>query len=469
MNFSQFFLILRARQRIFWGTLVFVVVVVAGVSMALPKTYTGSVSLLMNFKGVDAVTGAAVPGQMMAGFMPTQIDIITSKNLGLRVVDSLKLAQSPAVIAQFNEATGGRGSVRDWLADLLIKKVDVTPSRESSVVQLTFKGADPQFAAVVANAFAEEYQKISVELKVAPLKKASLYFTEQIKQLRDNLEAAQSRLSKYQQDHGLVSVDTRGDVEMGRLNELSGQLVMAQGATMEALSRQRMAQGGNALQAPDVVNNPIVQSLKTQLDAAETRFVDISQRLAPNHPQYIAAKGEIDKLRADLKGQMASTSTVMGNSTQILEQREAALRAAVAAQKTRVLEMNRTRDEMGVLLKDVESAQHAFDASAQRFSQTKIEGQVDQSDISILNPALPPLGPSGPRVFLNVLLAIVFGTVLGLALSVVAELADRRVRSERDLLDTLQVPVLGVIEWNPPRRRRLAKMRALMPARLRLN
>jgi hypothetical protein len=33
----------------------------------------------------------------------------------------------------------------------------------------------------------------------------------------------------------------------------------------------------------------------------------------------------------------------------------------MAAQKVKVLELNRARDELGVLLKDVESAQRAFD------------------------------------------------------------------------------------------------------------
>src|SRR5690606_30750519 len=102
--------------------------------------------------------------------------IITSKNVALRVVDSLRLASSPAVQAQWREASEGKGTVRDWLADLLLKKLEIMPSRESSVVEISFKGADPAFAAAVANAFADEYQKISVQLKTEPAKKASSYF-----------------------------------------------------------------------------------------------------------------------------------------------------------------------------------------------------------------------------------------------------------------------------------------------------
>ncbi|MET3132132.1 succinoglycan biosynthesis transport protein ExoP [Oxalobacteraceae bacterium GrIS 1.11] len=469
MSISQFLLILRARLWILISTLVVTVSVTVVVSLMLPKTYKATSSLLLNYKGVDPVTGMTMPGQLLPGYMATQVDIITSKNVALHVVDSLHLASSPAVVAQFNEATGGQGTVRDWLADLLLAKLEIVPARESSVVDISFKGSDPQFVAAVANGFADEYQKINIQLKVDPMKKVAAYFGEQTKLLRDNVEVAQSRLSKYQQEHGIVSIDNRLDVESNRLNDLSAQLVGAQGQSMEASSRQRMAQGGSGAESPDVAANPMIQNLKINLGNAESKFAEIAQRLSANHPQYQSAKTEVDKMRADLNAQMKATSNSVGNNAQILQQREAAIRAALAEQKTKVLELNRTRDEMGVLSKDVESAQRAYDAASQRFSQTKIEGQSDQSDISVLNPAVAPIKPSGPKVVLNTLLAIFLGTMLGLGFSVLAEMLNRRVRSEGDLVDTLQIPVLGVINWTPAPRKRSGFINALTFRRLRAN
>ncbi|MES2741007.1 MAG: chain length determinant protein EpsF [Pseudomonadota bacterium] len=469
MNFSQFFLILLARQRIIWLTLIITVALTVAVSLVLPKTYKATSSVLLNYKGVDPVTGLTLPGQLLPGYMATQIDIITSKNVALRVVDQLKLAQSPAAVAQFQDATGGKGTARDWLAELLLKKLEIVPSRESSVVEISFKGADPQFVAAIANAFADEYQKISIQLRVEPMKKASQYFNDQTKQLRDVVEAAQSRLSKYQQENGIVSVDNRLDVESNRLNDLSAQLVMAQAQAIEATSRKSMATGASGSESPDVAANNMIQNLKINLGLAESKFAEVSSRLAANHPAYISAKAELDKLRADLRAQTQITSNSVSNNASILQQRESAIRAALAAQKAKVLELNRTRDEMNVLLKDVESAQKAFDVTSQRFSQTKIEGQAEQSDISVLNPAVPPLSPAGPKVVLNTLLAIFFGSLLGLGLGLLAEFLDRRVRSERDLASALNIPVLGTIEWSPPKRRRFGKVNHDLPGRLRLN
>jgi chain length determinant protein EpsF len=452
MNFSQILLVLRARKKIILFTLLFTVAVTVVVSLLLPKTYKATSSVILNYKGVDPLTGMSMPGQLLPGYVATQIDIITSKNVALRVVDSLKLAQSPAVIEQFNDSEDGRGTVRDWLADLLLKKLEIVPSRESSVIEISFRGADPQFVAAIANAFADEYQRASIQLKVDPMKKATTYFNEQSKMLRDTVEAAQSRLSKYQQENGIVSVDNRLDVESNRLNDLSAQLVAAQGQLMEATSRQRMATGESG-ESPDVAGNPLIQNMKVALSAAESKFADIAQRLDKNHPQYQSAKAEVDQLRADLRAQTKATSNSIGNNAQILMQREAAIRTALAEQKSKVLTLNRTRDELNVLQKDVESAQRAFDATSIRLSQTRIEGQAEQSDIAMLNPAVAPVKPDGPKVLLNTVLAIVLGTMLGVGLGFLMEMFDRRVRSQSDLSDMLEIPVLGVIDWTQTKRR----------------
>ena len=104
-------------------------------------------------------------------------------------------------------------------------------------MEISFKGSDPAFAAAVANAFAEEYQKLSIQLRVEPMKQASTYFNGQLKLLRDNVEVTQARLSKYQQEHGIVSVDNRLDVESNRLKRP----VTAVGVGPRAIGRSEFA------------------------------------------------------------------------------------------------------------------------------------------------------------------------------------------------------------------------------------
>ncbi|HAT29782.1 MAG TPA: chain length determinant protein EpsF, partial [Janthinobacterium sp.] len=414
-------------------------------SMMLPKTFLGSTSMVVNYKGVDSVTGLPLPAQMMPGYIATQIDIIKSKSVALRVVDDLKLAASPAVQEQFQAATGGEGTVRDWLADLLLLKVDVVPARESSVLSITFKGSDPQFVAAIANGFANAYLQLSVQLKTEPAQLASGFITTQIKLLREQYELAQSRLSKYQKENNIYSADNRVDVETGRLNDLSSQLVQVQGLAMEATSRQRQAQS-NPDASPDVQNNGLIQGLKSSLALAEGKLADMSTRLAPNHPQYISAKSEVDKLRASLSEQVSLATNGVASNARVFQQREADLHAALAAQKAKVQALNGARDEFSVLTNEMENARKAYETAAQRFNQTSLEGQSKQADIAILAAATAPLHPSGPRLMLNVALAVVVGMMLGMGAALVLELLDPRVRSAAQLSEAFGLPVLGVIE-----------------------
>lgn len=455
MNLSQLLLALRFRYKIVLLTLGVTVLAAIVISLLLPKTYMAGVSMVVNAKGIDSVTGMPLQVQMLPGYMATQVDIITSKGVGLKVVDNLKLADNPEVQKQFADATDGTGNIRDWLADLLLKKLDVLPSRESSVLSITYKGADPQFVAAVANAFAAAYLQLSVQLNTEPAMQASGYITTQTKLLREQYEQAQSKLSKYQQENNIYSADNRVDVETGRMNDLSSQLVQVQGLSMEASSRQRQAEG-NAGDSPDVQNNPLIQGLRTNLALAESKFADTSQRLAPNHPQYISAKAEVDKLRATLNEQIHATSGSVSANAHIFTQRQAELQAALTAQKAKVMALNGARDEFTVLSNEAENARHAYEMATQRFNQTSLEGQSKQADIAVLSSATPPNSPSGPRIMINTLLAIVVGTLLGVGAVLIMELLDQRVRSAVHLSEAFGLPVLGVIA----KPRSLSKKRA---------
>jgi chain length determinant protein EpsF len=434
------------------------------VSLLLPKSYTASTELVLNYKGMDPVTGIAIPAQLMPGYMATQVDIITSRNVAAKVVDSLKFAESAAAKAQFMEATEGKGEIRNWLAGLLLEKLDVEPSRESSVITISFSGADPGFAAAVANGFAQAYHETNIQLKVEPSLKAAAYLGDQTKTLRDNLEQAQARLSAYQQEKGLTSAVEQFDVESARLNELSARLVIAQSQAIEASSRHAGTRA-NADDSPDVASNPLVQSLKVDLARAESKLAELSQLVERNHPQYQSAQAEVEKLRSELNQEIRRTSASVGGSARIHQQHEAELRAAVARQKTRVLELNRARDQLTVLQKDVESAQKALDAVNQRFTQTSLESQANQTEVAVLNPATPPLEAASPKIVLNMILSVFLGGVLGVGFGLLSEMMDRRVRRQDDISEVLDIPVLAHIhEKLPVKKRRFGGLPTLMKA-----
>jgi chain length determinant protein EpsF len=463
MNFSRFLLILAARFKIILLMLAVTVAAALLASLLLPKTYKASTSLVVNYKGTDPITGFTLPSQLMPGYMATQVDIIKSMNTALNVVDALKLTESRAAKRSFMKETDGKGNIRAWQAEKLLKFIDVAPSRESSVLDISFRGSNPQYAADIANAFATAYQQISVRLKVDPSKKAAVYFNDQIRQLHDQFENAQQKLSRYQQERGIVNPDSRSDMETAKLNDLSSQLTLVQAQKMDASSRRGEAQGSGARESPDIIANPLIQNLKLQLAQAEQRFAGVEKRYTEEHPFYQQARAELNRVRADFNAQIKATSNSMANNTRILEQREAELRAALDAQKIRVLEFNRMQDTIRLLANERDNAQRAYETAAQRFTQANLEGQSNQADAVVLNPAVPPAKAAAPKVMLNLLASVFLGAMLGVAIAMLIEMLDRRVRSADDLVKSLRAPVIGVMAWKEPRRRRMGFSRMLLP------
>ena len=463
MNYSQLLLILQARKSIIMITLLLTVFATVVASLLMPKTYKATATLVLNYKGVDPVTGLTLPSQLMPGYMATQADVISSKSVARNVVDQLKLADDPDIKSSFTDGGNEGVDIRDWLAERLLKRLAVEPSRESGVIGISYKASDPEKAAAIANGFASEYQKTSIQLKAEPLRKVSAYFTEQVTVLRENLEAAQSKLSKAQQEKGIVNLDTRLDVESSRLNDLSNQLVAIQAKLAEAQSRRQQVAGNERNDSPDVINNPLVQTLKASLVTAEAKLEQLGQNVTPDYPPYIAAKAEINRLRAELNRHVRAVSNSVGNNAAVLERQEAEVRKSMLAQRNKVLELNRERDQLSILARDVDSAQRAYDATMQRFNQTNLEGQANQTDVSVLNMATPPIDMHSPKILLNTLLSVFLGTMLGIGFGLLAEKMDPRVRSENDLVTVLQAPVLGTITWKMPPQRRIGLSKWLPP------
>lgn len=448
MTLQQFLLILRARARIafyvFFGT---VFVVVVG-SLLWPKSYTASTAIVLDVKSPDPVAGVLLPGLMSPGYMATQVDIINSDRVARRVVRLLRLHESPVIKEQWQEATEGRGDMVAWLALLLQRKVDVKPARDSNVIDINFTGADPGFAAAIANAFAKAYIDVNLELKVEPAKQYADWFDEQVRQYRDKLEKAQSELSAYQQRTGIVATDERLDYETAKLNDLSTQLTIVQGQTTDSASKQKSAGGSETL--TEVMQSPLINQLKADLARLEAKRDEVSVSLGKNHPQVRRMESEIATLVENIAAETRKISTSIGTSVVVGKQKEKELLEAIQTQKTKVLELNKQRDEIAVLQRDVETAQRAYEAVSQRSSQTRLESQSAQTNVAILNPAVEPLEPSRPRLLLNIIVSIFLGIVLGVGVALALELGNRRVRSAEDIVEALDLPVLASIASTLP-------------------
>jgi chain length determinant protein EpsF len=450
VNLNLFLSALRARLGVFALVLAATILAATVVSLLLPKSYKATASVLVDAnRDEQSLSNVFIPPRERVGYMQTQMDIITSARVARKVVQDLKLAESPASRAAFEKEAGGTGSIENWLVENLLRRLKVETS-QSSVIQVSFSSADPRVSALVTNAFAKAYINTMLELRVEPVQQAAVWFDEQLKSLRANLEDAQAKLTDYHRQQGIISADERLDVENARLGELSSQLVRTQEQTFDLDIRERQArnsrkQGTSPDKLPDVLSNAQVQRLNTDLLRGEVKLQELATQYGANHPQYQRQLSENQSLREKLDAEMMKVLAGIANSKHQSRQREAELQEAMAAQRARLLELKEHRNELTVLTRDAESAQRTYEAAMQRSVISQVEGRASQTNVALLNPAVAPRGPSHPKITLNIALSVVVGTMLGIGIVILTEVFDRRVRSPDDLGNEWNVPLLGVL------------------------
>lgn len=441
MSFSQLLSILKARRYVALGIFLFTVLVTVVVSLLLPKQYTAEAAVVVDVKSPDPIAGMVLPGMMSPAYMGTQLEVIQSERVARRVISELRLAENTTIRDQWREETEGEGSFEAWLTDVLQRRLSVKPARESNVITITYSAADPRFASVLTNAFMRAYIATNLELRVEPARQYGTMFEAQNNQARERLEAAQTRLSMYQREKGIIATDERLDVETQRLNDLSSQLVAIQGATAESVSRDAAFENSSQ----EVLNNSVVAALKADMARQEARLKESQARFGEAHPIILETKANIGELRQRIEAESGRVARSVGINKSVALSREGQLRTALEQQRQRILQLKAQRDEAAVLLRDVENAQRAYDALQARLNQSNLEAQTTQTNISVLKEASPPVKHASPKVFLNTALSVFMGLLLGVGCALLLELRDRRLRTDEDVSQELGAALLGVM------------------------
>ena len=441
MDPSQYLRIVWARKWLALGLFLFVAVAGIVTTLLWPKQYTGQSSLIIEMR-IDPALGALAPALAAPSYMATQVEVLKSDRVASRAVKILGVERSPTAVAQWREATKAKIPLERYFANVLEKGLAVEPSKGSSIINLNYTAADPIFAQAAANAFAQAYMDVSVDLRIAPARQSATFLEDQSKTLRANLEKAQATLSAFQQSKGIVVSDERLDQENARYSALLGQLAVAQAERVETTTRQRNT---GTETSPDILQSGSVQSLKSQLAAAETKLSEASNQLGKNHPTRQQLEVQVAELQRQLAAEIRRVSGGASVSNRGSSQKVAELQTLVDEQKKLLLSLRADKDQIAVYVRDVESAQRSYDAVAMRLIQNNMEGQNNQANTRILSPAVEPIEPSRPKVLVGIVASLVGGLILGLGAALAREAVDRRVRRPEDLIVTAGVPVIGVL------------------------
>jgi len=434
-------------------TIILVMVVTVAVTLAvsvnMPLKYTSTATLIIDYEvPLDVQSGSPLAPALQPNYMSTQLGIIASRHVAGKVVDQLGLEHSRSWQDAFVQATGGGGTIREWIAGVLLGSLEVAPGKNSRLVNISYTAEDPKVAAEMANAFAEAYQQTNLEMSTQPARREADQYQQWLRELRDKVALAQSNLSTYQRENGILLVDERLDLETARLKEMSAQRISFEAEARDSESKlERIntlrANGQSIATLTDVLTNQVIRDLKGDLNRKESEFAEATRQVGRNHPRYKRVYAEVAVLRRKMTREVESIATSIGNEVEQAHFRVLALQESENNQKARVMELKQRRDEVPVLVRERESAQLNYDQGLARYNQFSVQSRVSQTNVTRLNSALPPIQPSSPNVRRNLILAAILGLMLGIGIAVTRELLDRRLRTQEELQEFGDAEFLG--------------------------
>lgn len=443
MTLHHLLRILAARKWWIVGSVLAFVGIAALVVTFIPKRYVATASVVVNGRGNDPLSLTSAQSQSSGISMASQAEIVKRPRVARRVVHDLHMDTDPKLKDAWIES-GRPGDFEGWLGQMVSGGVTTLNGPDSNVIDINYASTDPEYATKMANAFATAYIDTTLELRTDPARQYAAFFDQRLVEMRTRVAQAQGRLSEFEKKSGLVNASGRLDVENARLAEFSSQLAGAQAAQADAISRQRGTQGNTAA-SPEIMSNPLVQSLKSQLASQEVKVKEMSLRLGPNHPVFRQAQGELAEIRSRLAAEIGQVRTSVSTAQAVSTDRLGEIRAALDTQRQRVLSLQGQRDQADVLQKEVENAQRAYDLVMQRQTQTTLESQAQLTDVSLLDRASTPSSPAFPNVKLTVLMALLAGALIGTILALGQEFFNPVIRSSEDLLVYTGLPVLAVV------------------------
>jgi uncharacterized protein involved in exopolysaccharide biosynthesis len=446
LSFGQLVAILLSRQRVIWLALVLTVIATVAITASIPKSYTATADIFIDFKANDPLAGRQFSPMLDESYMQTQVDMILSEEVANQVITATRMMEDPAVMKMVAKDAAVR--VRSTLAAQVTKSLEVVLRKTSRVVEVRYVSEDPVRARDALNAALRAYTDLVLRISSAPAKSRQQQYSTQLETLRQELDTIQRSITEYQQEHGIVDADERLDIGSRQLNELSSRTSTVQGLRLEANAKLRgieamLKSGIAASDIPEVARQSGISELKLKLAELDRQMAEVGSVYGRNHPRFKTTLAERDALTVRLNREARVTLAAVLTDERRFDQQEKMLLDDIQSKQMDMLEKKKHRDVIGSYQRQLESVQKIYNSAVQKYDELLIASTVNSVSLAVLRWAEVPYAHSKPKLQLNILMSIPVGLLFGLGLVFLMEVTDRRLRHVHDLERGLNMPVLG--------------------------
>jgi polysaccharide biosynthesis transport protein len=511
LDVKRMLALLRRRRRLI--ILIVVFGTVAGTWYGVQRTplYTAQALVVLDPQRSELVNtdklGYGLQPDDLWNAVQTEIKIIESPLFTGKLVDELKLAgrsefapspeTAPSVLTRLQIAVqdAGRWLNERWLATTSLAKgppemleardasasdpemeareqalwvvqegLKAMPVEESYVLAINYTSSDPQTAAMLANGAAKLYMDEKRETKLRGLDRASSWMNERLHRLRDELLAAERRVEQFRAANKLGGTKSDEEQSLGdqTLIGLNQQLVAARAALAEKQAKLRLlrraAADSNAAadRIADMVESPVLASLRNELARTLQQQADISTTFGGKHPRIIGLQEQIDNIKRQIRREIERTINGFETEVELASASAASLESQVDQFNERSM-MDRTVEvRLRELEREAEATRELYQTLLGRFKETVDQQGIVESDIQMIAPAVLPNRPSTASSLRFTLVGFTGSLLLGTLLSLLIEHLQVGLRATEETERLFGLPALGTVPYITAFKRRQA-------------
>ena len=409
-------------------------------------------------------------------FYRTQYRILESRALSWRAIESLGLNRAEAMAALTEsarrESTFGR--VIAWMASLVgtperippppadettaqSEMIDafrggltVNPVRNTRLVEITYRSKDPVLAARAANAIADQYKQQGLKNRFLAARETADWLEQELAGRRQRVETSERALQAYKETNDAVAVDDSENIVVQQLTDLNQKWTAAKADRWEKEADYKLVQSlrndpAGLETLPQVVANPYVQTLKTQIESIKAEKQKLLQDFDDNTPSLADVNARLAAAESNRRTAIVNITRSIENNFESARTLEHTLGDALRAQEQEAFKLGRKSIEYEALKRNATSDRQLYENLLQRAKETGVAGEFKGSNVRIVDAAEIPRVPVLPRTKRDLASAFVGGLILAFALVFGFEYMDSRIKTPDDVKQHLGLPFLGLV------------------------
>ncbi len=174
-------------------------------------------------------------------------------------------------------------------------------------------------------------------------------------------------------------------------------------------------------------------------------MLELAERYGAKHPKMVAARRDLETVRAKLKTEIANTVISVRKQLDIARAKVDQYEVELANLKDSAQHIDRKGFKLGSLRRDVEANRQLYEMFLTRFKETDLGADLESTNASVVDSAMVPTRPIKPRKLRIILITVLLASMSGIGLAFLLEYLDNTIKNGDDLESVLGIPMLGSV------------------------